>query len=89
MTIDKREMITIPKWLVIVLVPLILGGIGGFASSMYTMGGYTKQVEINQKAIEKIETIKADKEVTNTILNNIYSSLHTIEKKLDDHVKDK
>jgi len=86
MTIDKRDTINIPKWLLLLVIPIVLGGISGFGTSMYALGKNNRQVEVNTKRLETIETLKADKETTNAVLVQINSSLYRIENKLDNHI---
>jgi hypothetical protein len=82
MTIDKREVITIPKWLVIVLIPIIMGSIGGFAVGRFDAGRNSKQIEVNTKRLDVVERNKVDMETFKVI----EGSLQRIEDKLDKHI---
>jgi len=82
MTIDKREVITIPKWLMVIIIPLVMGGLGGYAMNRYNSGKQEKQIEINTKRLDLVETNKVD-------INEfrmIEESLGRIERKLDGHI---
>lgn len=97
MTIDRRDTINIPKWLFILIIPLILGGVGGIVTSSYTLGGKIKELEVVSNSvkdaqieiqllkingIEDLRKTKADKEM----INRIEGSLLRIETKLDNHI---
>jgi Sec-independent protein translocase protein TatA len=82
MTIDKRDQITLPKWLVIIVIPIIVGGFSGLASSMYSLGGAVKQIEINTKRLDIVE----GEIVTQAEITKIDNSLGRIENKLDLHL---
>jgi hypothetical protein len=82
MTIDKREMVNIPKIWVILLLPLIVGIIGGALSSSYGIGRYANQVEINTKRLDIVEKNKVDNDKFTLIEN----SLDRIESKIDQHL---
>ena len=89
MVIDKREQITLPKWLVILVVPLLVGAIGGAITGSYNSGARDKQVEINTGIInthsEEIKTIK-DEMFTKEDGSEIKSTLRDINNKLDQHL---
>jgi hypothetical protein len=85
MTIRKTDVITLPKWLVILILPLLIGGMGGYASSSFSRGAQAKQIEVNTKRLEVVETDKADMALYKTI----EKSLTRIEGKLDAHIDKK
>lgn len=78
MTISKSEVITIPKWLVIVLFPILIGGIAGFAASKASAAKTETRVEVLQKDVEK----KANQ----TEFMIIQNQLNRMESKLDKHI---
>jgi len=82
MTINKKDTVNLPKWLVILLFPLIIGGLGGLATSMYSAGRTSKQIEINTILIKDVQTEKANKED----LIKVENTLIRIETKLDNHI---
>jgi hypothetical protein len=82
MTIDKRDKVTIPKWAIIVILPLIFGLIGGGLSSMFALGRSANQIEVNTKRLDVVEESKVD----NTEFKIIENSLIRIENKLDQHL---
>jgi hypothetical protein len=89
MTIDKREVITIPKWLVILFVPLIFGGVGGFATGSFGRGQVVKQVEVNTKRLDSVEKDKigqGEMSMLKTQLDRIETRQARIEEKLDKHI---
>jgi hypothetical protein len=85
MTLNKADVITIPKWLVIVIIPLVLGGIGGYATSRFDKGRQEKQIEVNTKRLDVVESNKVDREQFIMIEN----TLTRIENKLDSHIDKK
>lgn len=78
MTISKSEVITIPKWLVIVLFPIIIGGITGYAASKASAAKVETKTELLQKEVEK----KANQ----TEFLIIQKQMDRIEGKLDKHI---
>lgn len=97
MTIDKKDTIQIPRWLILFVVPIIVGGISGIATSAFSAGKKVQQIETLKKEvdenalqvkelksneIEYLRNNKADKEV----VDKIYNSLVRIENKFDQHI---
>jgi hypothetical protein len=89
MTLDRKDIITIPKWLVIILVPFILGAMGGLITGSYNVGVKSNQIEINTKRLDVVEKEKADKDTYNKLLDDIHGSLNRIETKLEAHINNK
>jgi hypothetical protein len=96
MTIDKSEKISMPKWVILFIVPLLGGAIGGIASGSFSAGKRVQQIETLQtiavenktaikekdKEIKEIKETKADK----IDMERIYNSLDRIEGKFDQHI---
>ena len=84
MTIDKREVITIPKWIILIVLPIVIGGIGGYATSRFNAGKMESQFNYTQKRVDIMEQTKVDRNE----FNQIEKLLIRIDTKLDDHIKD-
>lgn len=82
MTIDKREVITIPKWLVIVVLPMIISGLVAFGSISTWKGSIETKTSRNEKEIETLFT----KKVEYSEYNRLFMTLERIEKKIDEHI---
>lgn len=83
MTIDKKEVITIPKWIILILLPIIIGGIGGYATSRFNAGADRAQMNYIQKRQDIMEQTKVDRNE----FQQIEKLLIRIESKVDDHLK--
>jgi hypothetical protein len=79
MTIDKSETVTFPKWLVIVVVPILISAIVGFSAGRFGDGRQYQKIETQGERIENLEKSKVDKEV----LKIFQDQLNRIEQKLD------
>jgi len=89
MTLDRRETINIPKWLVIVAIPILLGGVGGYATSRYSAGKQEKQIEVNTKRLDVVESNKVNYKEFELVLegiDRIEQNQTRLEGKLDDHI---
>lgn len=82
MTIDKKEIITLPKWLVIVLLPSIISAIVTLSMVSLYAGGITEKVKKSESEIELLNKNKFDRNEANLMLN----SLNRIENKLDSYI---
>jgi len=79
MTINKNEAITIPKWLVIFLMPMLVAGITSFVAIQVTSAKYEmKLIEVEKIADKKINKAEADLQ-----FQFIKQQLDVINKKLD------
>ena len=94
MTIDRKETISIPKWLLLLAIPTIMGVFGSLLSSAVAKGSLGKQVEVNTIQLDKLETNKVNvtefemvKELLVEIKGENKQQLTRIENKLDDHIK--
>lgn len=82
MTVDKKEVITIPKWLVIWISPAIVSIIIGYGAYK-TFSANIETIQIMQKdQIKQLQDSKIDRNEFNIILQQ----LDKIEKKLDQHI---
>lgn len=82
MTINKKDTITIPKWLLMLLIPVLVGGVSGLITSSFTLGKNSKQIEINTKRLDMVESDKVNLKQ----FSMIEKSLERIENKLDLHL---
>ena len=97
MVLNKSEVITIPKWLVIVLFPILIGGIAGYATSRFNAGRQEKEIEVtmdaskvNALAIKELKTNELnDLQATKVDRNEfklVVDQLNRIELKIDKHM---
>lgn len=82
MTIDKKEVITLPKWLVILVLPMLVSAIVAFGAISAWKGSYETKAERNEHEIQKLYDQKTDRTEMNILLN----TLNRIENKLDSHI---
>ena len=85
MTIDKKEVITLPKWLVILVLPMLVSGLVAYGAMSSWKGSYENKVETNEIQIQKLDEKKVDRNEYNQLLN----TLNRIENKLDNHISQK
>lgn len=93
MTIDKKEVITIPKWLLLLVIPAITGIFGSLLYSAVTKGSYQRQVDVNTLRLDKVEANKVNV-IEFKIITDMLTEIKTedkqqltrIENKLDDHI---
>jgi hypothetical protein len=82
MTVDKKDVITISKWKVMILIPALVS----FISAVLTVWGAKAELQnevLNQKQeINKLFDTKVDRSEQTLILK----SLERIEAKLDGHI---
>lgn len=79
MTIDKKEVVILPKWLIFLLLPMLVSAI--VAYGIMTASGAVVQSKIQQHSedINKIQDNKIDRHEFNLIIKQ----LDAIQKKLD------
>ena len=53
MTFNKKDTITLPKWLIIILIPILMSSITAYGVVKAKDAKLEKQVEINTSALEK------------------------------------
>lgn len=86
MTIDKRETVTLPKWVLIIVLPFFMSVVGTWGTYLITNTKAKAIIETkvgNQK--ESIDELKRNK-VGIGEFDFIKAQLNRIEKKLDDHI---
>ena len=84
MTIDKKEVITLPKWLVILVLPMLISAIVAFGSISAWKGSYETKAMRNEQEIQKLDEKKVDRNEFNQLIN----TLNRIENKFDSHVSE-
>lgn len=91
MTVNKNDVITIPKWLVIVLTPIVVAGLTTWGVYRSTNAKNEQRLDIQEKqteyAIKLTEKLDNDK-VSRKEFVMLQSQLNRIEDKLDNK-KDK
>jgi len=85
MTIDKRETINVPTWLVAVFAPIIIAGIVSYGVSQSAKGATDTKII---RAEQDIETLRKEK-VSKDEMTLILDRLKSIEGKLDEMHKTK
>ena len=83
MTVDKREQITLPAWLVSVLVSLVFTGLATWG--IISAKAATLEVRATHNELN-IETLRKEK-VSRDELNLILDKLNSLDKKFDDYIK--
>ena len=82
MTIDKKDIITLPKWLVILVFPMIISGIMTLSLVSLYAGGLKEKVEKTEIDVRDLDQSKVDRNEATQMLN----SLNRIETKLDSYI---
>jgi len=82
MTVDKKEVITLPKWLVILVLPMLVSGLVAYGAMSSWKGTYENKVETNEVQIQRLEEKKVNRDEYNQLIN----TLNRIENKLDNHI---
>ena len=82
MTIDKKEVITLPKWLIVLVLPMLVSGLVAYGAISSWKGSYENKVETNELQIQRLDERKVDRNEFNQLLN----TLNRIENKLDNHI---
>ena len=85
MTIDKKDVITLPKWLVILVLPMLVSGLVAFGAISTWKGSYETKASRNEAEIQKLYDQKTDRNEMNLLIN----TLNRIENKLDAHISQK
>jgi hypothetical protein len=86
MTIDKKHVVTIPVWLLVLILPILISGIVGYAASRYNSGATERQVDINTGRLDNVEKDKVDNgefDMLKDQLNRIETKTDRIETKVD------
>ncbi len=79
MTINKAEVITIPKWKLIVLIPILVSAVTGYA----TYKASSMRYEIKIQNLEEETDKKINKSEVDIQFTNVKTQLNRIEDKLD------
>lgn len=82
MTVNKNEVVTIPKWLVIVLMPAFVAAFTGYGTYKISSTKYELEIE-NLKSESEKKINKAEVEVQ---FNDLRNRLTRIEDKIDQSV---
>ena len=79
MTIDRKDTINIPKWLVLIAVPALMSGLGTYVGAKVTQAKYEIEIQnLKQESAKKINKVEADLQ-----FEFIKQQLVSINKKLD------
>jgi hypothetical protein len=79
MTVNRNDVITLPKWLVIIVLPMIISLASAYGLHSATEGKNEVKIENLQKETEK----KVNKSEVDTRFESIQKQLDRIENKLD------
>lgn len=81
MVLNKADVVTIPKYIIILVMPAIISGIIGYAGYRFAAGKSEKTLEIT---VKDVEILKKDK-VGTIEFGIIQAQLNRIEIKIDNH----
>lgn len=82
MTVDKKDVITIPKWLVIWISPAIVSVIIGYGAYKTFSANIETTLTLQKDQIKQLQESKIERNEFNMILNQ----LRDINIKLDEHI---
>lgn len=82
MTIDKKETVTLPKWLVILVAPMLISGVVSISFVSLYAGGLKEKVEKTEIEVKDLDQSKVDR---NEAIQ-MQGSLNRIESKLDSYI---
>ncbi len=82
MTVDKKDVITIPKWLVIWISPAIVSVIIGYGAYKTFSANIETTLTLQKDQIKQLQESKIERNEFNLILNQ----LRDINIKLDEHI---
>lgn len=82
MTFNKSEVIEIPKWLIVLVLPMIVAGVVSYG--LFKANSAKNEEKVNQMdaRMEKIDRAKVDRNEFVMMQNQ----LNRIEQKLDEHI---
>lgn len=83
MTLDKKEVITLPKWLVIIVAPMIVAGIVTYGSVNFWKGSAETKINRAEAEIQKLDEKKLDRDEFEQLMKTI----NRVEDKLDKHIE--
>lgn len=84
MTIDKSKTVTLPVWLISVIISLLVTGFTTWGMLASTKATLELKAERNEKDIRNLQDEKVSKDNFQMVLEK----LNSIDKKLDEHVKE-
>ena len=76
-------MVSFPKWILVIFLPIFVGGLGGYATSRFNAGRDKAQLDYVMKRQDIMEQTKVDRNE----FQQIEKLLIRIEGKVDDHIK--
>jgi len=82
MTVNRNEVVTIPKWLVIVLLPMLIAGITSFGFFKANNAKQEEKMMQTEKTLLRIDDTKVDAKE----FKMLQDQLNRIENKLDQHI---
>ena len=82
MTVNRNDVITIPKWLVIWLLPMLIAGITSYGFYRANNAKLEEKIASQEKTVIKIENNK----VSTGEFKMMQGQLDRIETKLDQHI---
>lgn len=82
MTINKSEVITLPKWLVILVLPMIISLVTAYGLFRANSARVDEKLISTKQELLRIDNSKASKDE----FNLVKEQLNRIEKKIDDHM---
>ena len=85
MTINRNDVITIPKWLVIILLPMLIAGITSYGFYRANNAKMEEKINSQEKVVIKLDNNK----VSTAEFKMMQNQLDRIENKLDQHTAKK
>jgi len=85
MTINRNDVITIPKWLVIILLPMLIAGITSYGFYRANNAKMEEKINSQEKVVIKLDNNK----VSTAEFKMMQNQLDRIENKLDQHIAKK
>lgn len=83
------DRVAVPKWVITLITPVIVGAIIGFGTYRYSAGEDSKQLKTNTEQINKITTEMTNKVNYQPEFKMVMDQLNRIEGKLDNHISSK
>lgn len=82
MTVNKNDVITIPKWLVIIILPMLVAGVTSFGFYKANTAKQEEKLNSTEKQLIRID----DSKVSKAEFGMLKDQLGRIEDKLDKHM---
>jgi hypothetical protein len=92
MTLNKSETVNLPKWLIILILPIVIGGVSGLITASFSMGKNSVELQSVKKSVEKLEMDKVNTDVFTIIQGNIQEikvDIKDVKRDLQDHMSKK